>query len=125
MSRNDGKNHAFSENVSLVFNTEHSFCKTPPPKFSTELRSLTQGTKTMKNKFSKNNFSSNYSTLPAERIFDSPTVKNLPQGRQVLAQCPETMGKSMLSQKTFPWFLTQSTHFVKPHRQSFRQSCKV
>ena len=34
MSRNDGKKHAFSENVSLVFNTEHSICKTPTPKFS-------------------------------------------------------------------------------------------
>ena len=97
------------------------FVKTLPQNFPTELRSLNQGTKTMKNKFSKTNFSSKYSTLPAERIFDSPTVKNLPQGREVLTQCPETMEKSMLSQKTFPWFLTQSTQFVKPHRQRFRQ----
>ena len=99
--------------------------KTLPLNFPTELRSLTQSTKTMKNKFSKTNFSSKSSTLHEERISDSPTVKNLPQGRDVLAQCPETMEKSMLCQKTFPWFLTQSTHFVKPHRQSFRQSCKV
>ena len=78
----------------------------------------------MKNRFSKNNFSSNYSTLPAERIFDRPTVKNLPQGREVLAQRPETMKKSMLSQKTFHWFLTQSTQFVKPHRQVFDRTAK-
>ena len=33
-------------------------------------------------------------------------------------------GKSMLSQKTFPWFLTQSTQFVKPHRQVFDRAAK-
>ena len=53
MSRNDGKKHAFSENVCLVFNTEHSICKTPPPKFSTELQSLIQCSEILKDKLSK------------------------------------------------------------------------
>ena len=126
LSKNDEKFHFFlKKNSSLVINTNNAILKTLPLNFPTELRSLTQGTKTMKNKFSKTNFSSNYSKLPTERIFESPTVKNLPQGREVLAQCPETMEKNMLSQKTFAWFLAQSTQFVKLHRQCFRQSCKV
>ena len=85
-------------------NTNKAILKTLPLNFPTELRSLTQGTKTMKNKFSKTNFSSNYSRLPAEWIFESPTVKNLPPGRETLAQSPKMTEKHLFFKKSFPAF---------------------
>ena len=49
----------------------------------------------MKNKFSKADFSSKYTTVRAERIFSTLTVKNLPEGRKIFAHSRTTTEKTL------------------------------
>ena len=44
----------------------------------------------IKNKFSKTICSSKYTTVRAEPIFSTPTVKNLPEGREIFDQSRTT-----------------------------------
>ena len=53
----------------------------------------------MKNKFSKADFSSKVSTVCAERIFGTPTVKNLPEGRKIFAHSRTTTEKTLKVRK--------------------------
>ena len=47
----------------------------------------------------KNSFSSKDTTVRAERIFGTPTVKNLPEGREIFAHCRTTTQKSLKKRK--------------------------
>ena len=53
----------------------------------------------MEIKFSKADFSSKYTTVRAERIFSTLTVKKLPEGRQFFAHSRKTTEKSLKVRK--------------------------
>ena len=53
----------------------------------------------MKNKFSKADFSSKITTVRAERIFSTLTVKHLPEGRKIFAHSRTTTEKTLQDRK--------------------------
>ena len=53
----------------------------------------------LKNKFSKTICSSKYTTVRAERIFSTLTVKNLPEGREIFAHSRTTTEKILKVRK--------------------------
>ena len=85
--------------VSLVVDTKIAVFKTPPPKSSKELKILIQCTEMIKYRFSKIIFSAKNTTVRAERIFGTPTVKNLSEGREIFAHSRTTTEKTLKVRK--------------------------